>query len=163
MKRLLKNLLTRFWTWTALRGVRHGAGCLCHGRCRFTAKTVLGEDCHFNGIRITGGGTVTIGSHFHSGEGIRILTSFHNWRGDALPYDHTCCQKNVTIGENVWIGEGVMILGGVTIGEGAVIQAGSVVCRDVPPLAVAGGHPAAPFLYRDRDRYETLKREGKFA
>lgn len=55
-----------------------------------------------------------------------------------------------------------MILGGVTIGEGAVIQAGSVVCRNVPPLAIAGGHPATPFKFRDPEKYDRLKAEGKF-
>lgn len=55
-----------------------------------------------------------------------------------------------------------MILGGVTIGEGAVIQAGSVVCKDVPPLAIAGGHPAIPFKFRDKEHYYKLKKAGKF-
>ena len=55
-----------------------------------------------------------------------------------------------------------MILGGVTIGEGAVIQARSVVCKDVPPLAIAGGHPAIPFKYRDKEHYDRLKAEEKF-
>ena len=56
----------------------------------------------------------------------------------------------------------MIILGGVTIGEGAIIQAGSVVCKDVPPLAIAGGHPAAAFRYRDKEHYFKLKEEKKF-
>ena len=68
----------------------------------------------------------------------------------------------MTIGDNVWLGNNVIILGGVTIGEGAIIQAGSVVCMDVPACAIAGGHPAKPFKYRDREHYEQMKREGKF-
>ncbi len=50
----------------------------------------------------------------------------------------------------------------MTIGEGAIIQAGSVVCKDIPPLAIAGGHPAIPFKYRDKEHYENLKKEKKF-
>lgn len=50
----------------------------------------------------------------------------------------------------------------MTIGEGAVIQAGSVVCKDVPALAIAGGHPAIPFKYRDKEHYDRLKAEEKF-
>lgn len=53
-------------------------------------------------------------------------------------------------------------IGGVEIGEGAVIQAGSVVCKDVPPLAIAGGHPAIAFKYRNREHYDQLKREASF-
>lgn len=50
----------------------------------------------------------------------------------------------------------------MTIGEGAIIQAGSVVCKDVPAYAIAGGHPAVPFKYRDIEHYKKLKSEGRF-
>lgn len=53
-------------------------------------------------------------------------------------------------------------LGGVKIGEGAIIQAGSVVTRNIPSCAVAGGHPAVVFKYRDKEHYYKLKSEGKF-
>ena len=79
-----------------------------------------------------------------------------------MPYDSSWITRDVTIGENVWIGEGVTILAGVTIGEGAVIQAASCVTSDVPPLAIAGGHPAKVFKYRDEDHYYRLKKQGKF-
>ena len=52
--------------------------------------------------------------------------------------------------------------GGAKIGEGAIIQAGSGVVKDIPPLAIAGGHPAVPFKYRDREHYEELKSEKRF-
>ena len=70
--------------------------------------------------------------------------------------------KDVVIEENVWLGNRVIILPGVTVGEGAIIQAGSVVVKDIPKYAIAGGHPAKVFKYRDIDHYEKLKREGKF-
>ena len=114
-------------------------------------------------MKISGTAKVIIGSNFHSGKHCRIITSFHNYdSGEALPYDKTYYSRDVVIGDNVWLGEAVMILGGVTIGEGAVIQARSVVCNDIPPLAVAGGHPAKPFKYRDEEHYYKLKSEGKF-
>ena len=114
-------------------------------------------------MHISGTGRVVIGNNFHSGKNIRIITSFHNFdKGNALPYDDTMYSKDVIIEDNVWLGESVMILGGVTIGEGAVIQAGSVVCKDVPPLAIAGGHPATAFKYRDKEHYDRLKAAGKF-
>lgn len=133
------------------------------GKSYVTANTVLGENVNFNGMAIHGNGNVTIGDNFHSGTQCQIITSFHNYdRGETIPYDRTYIDKDVTIGENVWLGNNVIILGGVTIGEGAIIQAGSVVCKDVPPLAIAGGHPAVPFRYRDSDHYYKLKAEKRF-
>lgn len=56
----------------------------------------------------------------------------------------------------------MIILGGVEIGEGAIIQAGSMVCQNIPPYSIAGGHPAKPFKTRDIEHYKKLKAEGKF-
>lgn len=160
---ILRKGMSGFFSWLCLARVKHGAGCRCNFFCRFTPATSMGNNCHFNGMKISGSGRVIIGSNFHSGKHIRILTTFHNFdRGTALPYDDTVYSRDVTIGDNVWLGENVMILGGVTIGEGAVIQAGSVVCVDVPPLAVAGGHPAVPFKYRDKEHYYALKEKKCF-
>ena len=164
MKRQIKELISKFCTKISLKNVLNfGKGVRCNYRCHFTHKTQIGNNCHFNGMRISGEGKVIIGDNFHSGKNIRIITTFHNFdRGDALPYDNTCYSRDVIIGDNVWLGESVMILGGVKIGEGAVIQAGSVVCKDIPPLAVAGGHPAVAFKYRNKEHYEKLKDEGKY-
>ncbi len=163
MKKLIKRFLTKMMTFISLRGVSHGSGTMINFRCYFTKNTKIGNNCHFNGMKISGKGNVLIGNNFHSGKRIRIITTFHNFdKGDAIPYDNTSYNKDVVIGDNVWLGESVMILGGVTIGEGAVIQAGSVVCKSVPPLAIAGGHPAVPFKYRDKEHYYRLKNAGKF-
>ena len=162
MKRILKKLYTRWNTFFALRGVKHGKKIFCNFPCHFTGSTEIGSNCHFNGMHVSGDGKVTIGSNFHSGKNIRILTSFHNYEGDALPYDTTYCHKDVVIEDNVWLVESVLILGGVTIGEGAIVQAGSVVCKNVPPLAVVGGHPAVPFKYRNKEHYEDLKARKRY-
>ena len=114
-------------------------------------------------MKISGSGKVKIGDDFHSGKNIRVITTFHNFdHGTALPYDNTSYSRDVVIDDNVWLGESVMILGGVHIGEGAVIQAGSVVCKDVPALAIAGGHPAVAFKYRDKEHYYELKKSGSY-
>ena len=113
-------------------------------------------------MKIFGNGKVVIGDNFHSGGGCQIITSFHNYEGDAIPYDDTYIDKDVIIGNNVWLGNNVIILGGVQIGEGAIIQAGSVVCKSIPDCAIAGGHPAVPFKYRDKEHYEKMKEENKF-
>lgn len=114
-----------------------------------------------NGMKISGRGTVTIGDNFHCGEDCLIMTSIHNYEGEALPYDTTYISKDVTIGDNVWLGSRVIILSGVTIGEGAIVQAGSVVVKDLPACAIAGGHPAQVFSERDKEHYNRLKSEGR--
>ena len=66
------------------------------------------------------------------------------------------------IKDNVWLGNRVIILPGVTVGEGAIIQAGSVVVNTIPDFAIAGGHPARVFSYRDKAKYIKLKEQGLF-
>ncbi len=125
--------------------------------------THLGKNCNFNGMRIYGGGKVTIGDNFHSGEDIMVYTTIHNYdKGKKIPYDSTYFHKDVIIEDNVWIGSRVIILGGNKIGEGSVIQAGSVITCDIPKYAIAGGNPVKVFKYRDLDHYKKLKEEGKF-
>ena len=161
---IIRRIRTKIFTLLCKGSAKQvGNGVHINHKCKFSRNTIIGNNCHFNGMRISGHGCVIIGDNFHSGENIRILTTYHNFdRGEAIPYDNTSYSKDVVIEDNVWLGESVMILGGVTIGEGAVIQARSVVCKDVPPLAIAGGHPAVPFKYRDKEHYDRLKAEGKF-
>jgi acetyltransferase-like isoleucine patch superfamily enzyme len=127
-----------------------------------TGKTELGNNVNFNGMEIYGGGIVRIGDNFHSGRNCLMLTQNHNYEGDAIPYDSTYICKDIVIEDNVWLGDRVIILGGSYIGEGAIIQAGSVVCGNIPKYAIAGGHPAKAFKYRDIDHYTKLKNEGRF-
>ena len=127
-----------------------------------TGNTYLGDHVSFNGMAMSGAGRITIGRFFHSGPGCQIITSIHNYEGTKIPYDNTFIDKDVTIGDCVWLGNNVIILGGVTIGEGAIIQAGSVVCKDIPPYAIAGGHLAIPFKTRNIEHYNQLKKECKF-
>ena len=135
-----------------------------NGPSRVTGTTVLGKNVNFNGMEIGGGGNVTIGDNFHSGRDCLIISQNHKYDGgNAIPYDsqeYIC--KDVVIEDNVWLGDRVIVLAGVTIREGAIIQAGSVVVKDIPRYAIAGGHPAQVFRYRDIKHYERLKKEGKF-
>lgn len=128
-----------------------------------TKNTILGNNVNFNGFKILGGGKVIIGNNFHSGFGCIVMTSIHNYdKGKKIPYDETVIHKNVTIKDNVWFGINVTILPGVTIGEGAIIQAGSVVTSNITACAIAGGHPAKVFKYRNKEHYFQLKNEAKF-
>jgi chloramphenicol O-acetyltransferase type B len=134
-----------------------------NGFSSVTKNTEIGDFANFNGIRIVGVGNVKIGDYFHSGEGCLMISQIHNYDyGEAIPYDKTYIAKDIIIEDFVWLGSRVIILGGVSIGEGAIIQAGSVVVSDIPKYAIAGGHPAKVFKYRDITHFKKLKAEGKF-
>ena len=134
------------------------------GVTKITGNTYLADCVSFNGMIIQGGGKVSIGRYFHSGEDCRIISQNHNFdHGNAIPYDDTYIYKDVEIGDFVWIGTNVMILPGTKIGEGAIIQGGSVVHGEIPPYAIAGGNPCKVFKYRDIEHFKELKEKEKFA
>lgn len=141
---------------------QYGSGLHINHWSKFTSKTSIGNNCHFNGMKITGNGNVTIGNNFHSGGGILILTSNHNYEGKSIPYDNTMIDGDVLIEDNVWLGQNVTILQGVKIGEGAIIQAGSVVVSDIESCGIAGGHPARMFKKRNEEHYYQLKQAERF-
>ncbi len=108
-------------------------------------------------------GGVTIGRYFHTGRGLTIFSSNHDYDGgDAIPYGPSVICKPVVIEDFVWCGANVTILPGVTVGEGSILAANAVVTKDVPPLAVVGGNPAKILKYRNREHFEKLKAEGRF-
>lgn len=162
LRKTLKKLKRAYYTRRVERRCGHYDGPLyINHRSNVTSFTTLGANVHMNGLSIRGDGKVHIKDNFHCGEECLIITATHNYHGEALPYDTTSILKDVTIEENVWLGTRVIVLGGVTIGEGAIIQAGSVVVKDIPPYAIAGGHPAQVFAHRDKAHYDRLKSEGK--
>jgi len=164
IRTVCKGIMLAYRKFRILRIVKSCKGNLfIGGKTILNRSTELGYNVNFNGLIVRGNGKVIIGDNFHSGNECLIITRNHNYdRGIAIPYDDTYIVKDVVIEDNVWLGSRVIILGGVTIGEGAIIQAGAVVVRDVPPLAIAGGNPAVPFKYRDKDHYYKLKSEKKF-
>lgn len=159
-----KKILTKIRSLIVKKTVKScGKVLLVNGKSYIGPNTVLGNNVSFNGMIIKGCGLVTIGDNFHSGTECMILSQIHNYdTGTKIPYDSTYIAKDVVIGDNVWLGNRVMVLGGITIGEGAIIQAGSVVVKDIPACAIAGGHPAIVFKYRDQDHYYKLKAAKKF-
>tara|TARA_R110002033_G_scaffold169897_3_gene211451 strand:+ start:250081 stop:250575 length:495 start_codon:yes stop_codon:yes gene_type:complete len=163
MRKLINNLRSFFYTNLAKYSMRDFKSDIkANGFTWLTRRTSLGNNVNFNGFRIYGTGKVSIGNNFHSGFGCKILNSYHNYDGESIPYDSSVIVKDVTIQDNVWLGINVLILGDVTIEEGAIIQAGSVVVNNIPKYAIAGGHPAKVFSYRNKVKYEKLKQEGKF-
>lgn len=134
-----------------------GKNIVINDRVKINKNTIIGNNVLLNGVIIRENGNVTIGNNISFAKGCLILTGNHDYK-IGLPYGENDIYKDVVIEDNVWIGQNVTILGGVTIGEGAILQAGSVVVFDIPPLALAGGNPARPFKYRDKNEYENLKK-----
>lgn len=139
-----------------------GAGLKINFPTKVTSKTKLGNNFNSNGLKVLGSGMVTVGDNFHCGFGCVIITENHNHMGERIPYDSSYIVKDVFIDANVWLGINVILLPGVTIGEGAIIQAGSVVVNDIPALAIAGGHPAKVFSWRNKEHYYNLKQKKLF-
>jgi acetyltransferase-like isoleucine patch superfamily enzyme len=164
LKKIFFLSKTAFWTWYTLRKVKAaGAGLRVNYRSHFTSETIIGVDCHFNGMDIVGKGPVNIGDHFHSGTGIIIITQNHNYeKPNALPYDEIDIVKGIRIGKNCWIGSRVIILPGTIIEDGAVVQAGSVLLGRIPKCSVVGGNPWKILKLRNIERYEELERNGVY-
>lgn len=160
--RLIKTI--RRWIFTLLsRPGRYGArNARINGFSRFNRHTRLSTNFNTNGLVVYGGGRVTIGENFHSGDNVRIYTSSHNYNGTMVPYDRALINYDVVIGDQVWLGSCVTIVGNVRIGEGAIIQVGSVVSSDIEPFAIAGGNPARAFKSRDIEIYEANKKGHRF-
>jgi len=163
-KRLKKRYEPEYYQKAVLKTAASvGSDLQVHGPTSVNENTTLGDNNNFNGMKIRGKGSVTIGNNFHSGSDCEIITQNHNYdNGEAIPYDDTYIYRKVCIEDNVWLGSRVIILPGVTIEEGAIIQAGSTVTDDIPKGTIAGGHPAEVFEKRDMQHYEKLKSKGKF-
>tara|TARA_R110002167_G_scaffold127834_5_gene309651 strand:- start:4333 stop:4896 length:564 start_codon:yes stop_codon:yes gene_type:complete len=112
-------------------------------------------------IECTGG--VEIGRYFHTGKGLTIFSTNHNYDNkESIPYSPNSIIKPVVIKDFVWLGANVTIVPGVTIGEGVVVGAGSVVTRDIPDCAIIGGNPASIIKYRDKESFYNLKTNKNF-
>ena len=133
----------------------------CGGRVHITRKTEIGDYVSIQSVWASGNGRLVFGNHTWVGDGLRIFTRSHNFKGEEIPFDKTYITKDVIIDDFVWIGSQVILLPGTHIGEGAVIQAGSVVHGYIPPFAIAGGNPCVPFSQRNRKQFDFLKSNGK--
>lgn len=161
---LIRSILKRLFTLRVRKQAKQ-AGAVLHVNkySSVTAHTSLGHNVNFNGMKIRGKGTVSIGDNFHCGEDCLMLTDNHNYdKGMAIPYDSTYLAKETVIEDNVWLGSRVILLPGVRLGEGCIVQAGSVVTKSVPKCAIVGGNPAKQFKMRDVEHYDRLKEEKKF-
>lgn len=165
--RLFRKVITRmvgiyYTKRTKLICHKYGDNLRVNYRSHFSPNSSFGNNCNFNGMNVSGNGTVVFGNNFHSGIECMIITSNHNYEGEAIPYDHTNILKKIIIEDNVWFGNRVIVAGNVTIGEGAIIAAGSVVVKDVPKYAIVGGNPAKVIKYRNINHYLELKEKRCF-
>lgn len=111
--KIKQAIAMRYYPWRIKnKAAQCGRGLYCGGKSWVTEKTYIGDYVNFNGMGISGNGTVKIGDYFHSGGGCQIITSFHNYEGSKIPYDETFLDKDVSIGECVWLGNNVIVLGG---------------------------------------------------
>ena len=159
-----KSRRQRFFTKIVKKQINgFGKGFKVNEMCRLNKSVTVKNNVNLNGMEVQGKGKVIIGNNFHSGKEILLITQNHNWKdAKAIPYDDEYVLTDITIEDNVWIGSRVTILGNTTIGEGSIIQAGSVVVNDIPPLSIAGGHPATVFSKRDEAHYNTCKQNSDF-
>lgn len=94
-------------------------------------------------------GKVKIGSYVLIGPNCNIIGGNHKFSDTSVPIkDQGNTEEGIVIGNNVWIGAGVCIVDGVTIGDNSIVGAGSVVTKNVPPMSIYAGNPAAKI--RDR-------------
>lgn len=127
------------------------------GKVRVNESTIIGDNVRLNdGFKIEGAGKVVFGNNISTGKYIYVIAQNHDYT-TGLPFGKGLIFKDIIIEDNVWIGARVTLLPGAVIREGAIIQAGSVVVNEIPKCAVAGGHPAKPYKYRDIDEYERMK------
>lgn len=155
----------RGWCRVRYPGLSMGKGVMIIGRLRLRngTKVHLGDHVRIRRtVRITGGGSVTIGArsrlngtwivaseNVEIGEGCLVAdcgitdTDFHNLPPEDRHKDPTELTRNpVSIGRNAWIGLGALVLKGSRIGDNSVVGAGAVVRGAVDPEVVVTGNPA---------------------
>jgi acetyltransferase-like isoleucine patch superfamily enzyme len=138
-----------------LRQVGRGCTFLMDCEIKNGGNVIIGVNCVFNNrVLLDGrGGEIVIGDNVDIAREVSVWTLQH----DVDDAEHGTVGGGVTIEDHVWIGSRVTILPGVRIGRGAVVASGAVVTRDVPPMTVVAGVPAAPIRTRRNNLQYTLK------
>lgn len=102
-------------------------------------KLVIGEHSFVGRAELAVHDTLSIGACVCINDGARLLTATH----DVSSPHWATVAKPIIIEDHVWIATNAIVLPGVTLGRGAVVGAGAVVSKDVPPLGIVAGNPAA--------------------
>ncbi|WP_439816316.1 acyltransferase [Zavarzinia sp. CC-PAN008] len=97
-----------------------------------------------------GHGGLTIGDDVLIAAHTIIIPANHRFERTDVPINAQGIRaRGVVIEDDVWLGARVTVLDGVRIGRGAVVAAGAVVTKDVAPMTIVAGVPAAPIGRRD--------------
>ena len=110
---------------------------------RFGNDVDVGE---FVVLRASGG--LTIGDRVLIAASAVVTTRGHP---EAPPRYGKVVDAPVVIEDDVWVGAAAVILPGVTVGRGSIVAAGAVVTKDVAPMTLVGGVPAAPIRAIEED------------
>ena len=125
---------------------------------KFSGYSYVGPQAFWSGK-----GGIEIGNNVIFGPKTTIWTYNHNYKSDKfIPYFNDDILEKVVVEDNVWVGLGAILMPGITISEGAIIGAGAVVTKDVPQYAIVGGNPFQIIGYRDKEKYEELKKNKRF-
>ena len=135
---------TRIWAFAhVLPGARVGADCNICDHTFIEGGAVVGDRVTLKcGVQLWDG--VTLEDDVFVGPNATFTNDlFPRSRKQPKQYVRTLVQQGASIGANA------TILCGVTVGPRAMVGAGAVVTRDVPPLAIVVGNPAAVTGYVD--------------
>lgn len=114
------------------------------GELRIGADTSVGHN-----TTIAANESIVIGENCLIAEQVSIRDHDHAYARLDVPIRRQgSTSAPVCIGDDVWIASKAIVLKGVTIGDGAIVGAGAVVTKDVPPLAIVVGVPAAVRSFR---------------
>ena len=91
-------------------------------------------------------GRITIGNDAVISQLCYLCTGGH----DPGLSDFPIFSKPIEIQAEAWLCADVFVMPGITVGRGAVVGARSLVTADVPPMAMARGHPASIVGVRKR-------------
>ncbi len=108
-------------------------------RVTYPWKVSIGDNAWIgDDVELYSLGPIKIGSNAVISQGSYLCAGTHDH--NAIAFDIVA--STVTVESQAWVAAQAFIAPGVTIGRGAVVGARAVVLADVPPLAVAVGHPA---------------------
>lgn len=109
---------------------------------------IIGDNCSI-GFRcmLDARGSLTVGDNVVIASDTHIIAGYHDINDPGF----AAIPEDVVIEDYVWIASRATILSGVTLGRGSVVTACAMVHRDVDPLTVVGGVPAAKIGSRDAE------------
>lgn len=90
-------------------------------------------------------GSISIGEHASIDPFAHLCAGSHDYRLASMPL----LRPAITIGPHACVATGAFVGPGVTLGHHAVLTERSATFKDLPPLAIATGHPAAVVSTRD--------------